>query len=209
MGDRQSEGAGIIAPARSGFAWRCRSRFQLDQALRLKRDLPQLVVATLAGELISVEGVLFGGVGSAQKESLLERKARISVLDSEHSALAAERETLRKKRDQAKSAVDTALTQLEEARAKHRAADLARSTSGVKIALLEREAEEVARKIDSLGSEKSVLRQQIEAADHRVAQLETELSDSRKTFADEQTTKKSPIPRDAMQKRKKKRQLQS
>ncbi|MEP6603817.1 MAG: chromosome segregation protein SMC [Spartobacteria bacterium] len=155
----------------------------LDEAIQFKKATPQHAVATLAGEFISIEGVLFGGVSDAKKESLLERRSRISILDSEFSMLTAQRETLRQKRDEAKAAVEKGNTHLEEARAKHRAADVAQSTAGNRIALIDREVAETARKIDNLLSEKTTLRQQIDAADDRVAQLGRDLANARKEFA--------------------------
>ena len=141
----------------------------LDEALRFKRTSPQFAVATLAGEFISVAGILFGGSGSAQRESILERKSRISILTAEHSVLSAQRDSLQKKRDDAKSALEKTTARLEESRAEHRAADLTQTTAGGKIVLLERELEEASRKIDNLLSEKTTLQQQIEVADDRVA----------------------------------------
>jgi chromosome segregation protein len=158
----------------------------LDQAIQFKRATPQFSATTLAGEFISIEGVVFGGTGNAQKESLLERKSRISILTSEHSVLTAQRDTLRHKRDEAKGAVEKATTHLEEARAKHRAADLAQSAAGGKIALFERDLAEASRKIDNLLSEKTTLRQQIDAADDRVAQLESDLATARKELAEQE-----------------------
>jgi len=154
----------------------------LGEAMQFKRTSPQFAVATLAGEFVSVEGILFGGSGGAQKESLLERKSRISILTAEHSVLSAQRDALRKKRDDEKSAVEKTTSRLEESRTKHRAADLTQTTSGGKIALLERELEEASRKIDNLESEKTTLRQQIEVADERVGELEGELAALRKDF---------------------------
>jgi chromosome segregation protein len=155
----------------------------LDEAMRFKRTSPQFAVATLAGEFISVAGILFGGSGSAQRESLLERKSRISILTAEHSVLSAQRDSLQKKRDDGKNALEKTTARLEDSRAKHRAADLTQTTAGGKIALLEREMEEASRKIDNLLSEKTTLQQQIEAADDRVGELEGELASLRKDFA--------------------------
>ena len=155
----------------------------LEEALRFKRTSPQFAVATLAGEFISVAGILFGGSGSAQRESILERKSRISILTAEHSVLSAQRDSLQKKRDDAKSALEKTTARLEESRAEHRAADLTQTTAGGKIALLERELEEASRKIDNLQSEKTTLRQQIEVADDRLSELDGELATLRKDFA--------------------------
>ena len=49
----------------------------LEKALACKRDEPTLAMATLDGEFISAEGIVFGGSSSVRSDSLLERKARI------------------------------------------------------------------------------------------------------------------------------------
>ena len=159
---------------------------KLDDALHCRRTTPQFAAATLAGEFISAEGIVFGGSSGAEKESLLERKSRIAALSGEHSALKSRHDNLHDKLEQARRAVAKATADLEEARAKHRAADLAQSSAGGKIMLLERDLEDAARKIDNLLSEKTTLRQQIDAADDRVAHLETELSATRKELAEQQ-----------------------
>jgi chromosome segregation protein len=175
----------------------------LDQAIDFKKTTPQFSVATLAGEFISIEGIIFGGSNGAQNESLLERKGRISILTAEHSVVKAQRDTLRQKRDETKNAAEKAEQHLEEARSKHRAADLARSALGNTITVLEREVEETSRKVDSLLSEKTTLVQQIQAADGRVAELDKELVEARKEIAEQQrqqehaeTTRKAAIAKE-------------
>jgi chromosome segregation protein len=158
----------------------------LDRAIHFKKASPELSVATLAGEFISSEGIVFGGSNGAQNESLLERKGRISILTAEYSMLTAQRGTLRQKRDEAKTALEKAEGLLEESRSKHRAADLAQFALGNTIAILERESGDAARKVDNLLSEKTTLIQQIQAADGRVAELEKELATVRTEIADQQ-----------------------
>jgi chromosome segregation protein len=156
----------------------------LAQALRFKRDYPQFAVVTLRGEYISIEGILFGGASTTQKESLLGRRARITTLESEQTSLTNEREALTRKGDALRATVETIATQLEEARTKQRAADLAQSTAVAKISAVERELGEISRKIDNLLSEKSTLRQQIDAADDRVAQLQHDLTAAQQEFSE-------------------------
>ncbi len=158
----------------------------LDHALHFKKTSPHLAAATLAGEFISVEGIVFGGRGSAQKESLLERKSRISILTAELSVLNAQRDGLRQKRDEAKTKSEKAARDLEEARGKHQAADFARSASKNGLALLERELHEAAQKIDNFISERSALAQQLDTADAKIAAMETELEAARDEFSAEQ-----------------------
>ncbi|PYI42654.1 MAG: hypothetical protein DMF12_06025, partial [Verrucomicrobia bacterium] len=110
---------------------------------------PMLAMATLAGEFISREGIIFGGGSDVRAASLLERKAQIDDLAKEEAALAKQRDSLLAKRDEAKAALEIA-------------------------SRLQRDFGEVERKIDDLRSEKNALERQVTAADERVAQLERE-----------------------------------
>ena len=134
----------------------------LQQALECKKHEPALAMATLAGEFVSTEGILFGGSSEVRAASLLERKAQIAELAKEEAALAKQRDSLCTKRDEAKTAVEVALQ-------------------------LQREFSEAERKIDNLRSEKNALERQVDAADERVAKLDGELQTVRDQLAKEQT----------------------
>jgi chromosome segregation protein len=156
---------------------------KLDQALACKKDEPTLAMATLDGEFISAEGIVFGGSSTVKADSLLERKARVATLEKELTDFESQREARTQKRDQAKASVEAASRQLDEARSHHQAAHLARSTAANKISLLQAEEKEAARKIDNLNSDKTTLEQQIQAANQRVADLEEELDSAREELA--------------------------
>ena len=164
---------------------------KLEQALACKKDEPTLAMATLDGEFISAEGIVFGGSSSVKSDSLLERKARVAVLAQEEIECASQRELFLQKRDQAKTNVQTAGRQLDEFRTRCQAAHLAHSTAANRIALLEREEAEAQRKIDTLKSEKGTLEQQTKAADERVVQLETELNAIRDEVTEEEAEQKA------------------
>ena len=134
----------------------------LQQALQCKKHEPALAMATLAGEFISREGIVFGGSSEARASSMLERKAQIADLAKEEAALARERDSLLAKRDEAKAALEIA-------------------------SQLQREFSEAERRIDNLRSEKNALERQIAAADQRIAQLESELQTMRQQLAKAQT----------------------
>ena len=133
----------------------------LQHALECKKSEPGLAMATLAGEFISAEGIVFGGSSEVHAPSLLERKAQIADLAKEEAALAKERESLCAKRDEAKTALEIA-------------------------SRLQRELGEAERKIDNLRSDKNALEQQIATADERVKHLERELQTMRDQLAKEQ-----------------------
>src|SRR5439155_17066356 len=119
---------------------------RLEEALTCKKDEPTLAMATLDGEFISAEGVVFGGSSNVRSDSLLERRARVAALAKEETEYAIRRETLLQKRDQIKASVEAAGGQLDESRTHYQAAQLAHSTSTTKISLLAREEAEAARK---------------------------------------------------------------
>ena len=157
---------------------------KLDDALACKKEEPTLAMATLDGEFISAEGIVFGGSSTVKSDSLLERKARVVALAKEENECASQRDILLQKRDQAKTNVASAARRLDDARSHHQTAHLEHSTSANKISLLQAEEKEAERKIDNLKSEKATLAQQIEVADQRVADLEEELNSARNELAE-------------------------
>src|SRR5438034_1373500 len=159
---------------------------KLDQALACKKDEPTLAMATLDGEFVSVEGIVFGGSSTVKSDSLLERKMRVAGLEKEEAESANQREIFIQKRDQAKANVEIASRQLDEARAEYQSMHLSQSTSANKISLLQAEEKEAERKIDSLQSEKETLEQQIQVAGERVAELESELDGARAELAEQE-----------------------
>jgi len=134
----------------------------LQHAFECKKQERTLAMATLAGEFISTEGIIFGGSSEVRATSLLERKAQIGELAKEEAALAEQRESLSAKCDEAKMMLETA-------------------------SRLQRESNEAERKIDNLRSEQTALERQVAAADERIAQLERELQAMRRQLAKEQT----------------------
>ncbi|HEX8489792.1 MAG TPA: hypothetical protein VF626_02130, partial [Chthoniobacterales bacterium] len=63
----------------------------LARAVELKRGSPHLQFATLSGEFISREGIVFGGTVNAASDSLLGRRAIVTSLEQECEGLEAER----------------------------------------------------------------------------------------------------------------------
>jgi chromosome segregation protein len=135
---------------------------ELEQALECKKGEPALAMATLAGEYVSRQGIVFTGSSEVRTASLLERKAQITDLAKEEAALTKECNSLTSSRDEAKTALETA-------------------------SRLQRELGEAAHKIDTLHSEKTALERQIAAADERIAHLERDLQSGRDQLADQKT----------------------
>ncbi len=135
---------------------------ELEHALECKKVEPALAMATLTGEYVSREGIVFTGSSEVRAASLLERKAQIADLAKEEAALAKERESVSAMRDEAKTALETA-------------------------SRLQRELSEAGRKMDTLQSEKTALERQIMAADERIAHVERDLKSARDQLANQKT----------------------
>jgi chromosome segregation protein len=146
----------------------------LDAALSFRKRGKDFAIATLAGEFISAEGIVFGGSRDAAADSLLERKARMSVLSAEYAEVRSRRDALLRKRDDANALLEKTRNESEETRRQYESADREQSTSDNRILFLERELTESEQKIDQLRSEQTVLAQQIQTAAERIAKLEEE-----------------------------------
>ena len=135
---------------------------ELEQAFECKEQEPALAMATLAGEYISREGIVFTGSSEVRAASLLERKAQIADLAKEEAVLAKERDSVCARRDEAKTSLETA-------------------------SRLQRELSEAGHKIDALQSEKTALERQVTAADERLAHVERDLRSGRDQLANQKT----------------------
>jgi chromosome segregation protein len=155
----------------------------LDDALTAKKKHSEIAAATLSGELISTEGVVFGGSRETSADSLLERKARMSALDRECSEIRKQRDALLKKCNDATAALEKAGSELEEARRDYEAAEREKSDCDNRIHFLTRELQEGEQKQTQVRSEQTTLARQIQAADERIAKLEDELAGEQATLA--------------------------
>ncbi|MEP7077620.1 MAG: chromosome segregation protein SMC [Chthoniobacterales bacterium] len=147
----------------------------LETALRLKQAAPALQFATLAGEFVSAEGVVFGGEGNAQSDSLLRRKARIESLLEEEAAVVAEHSDLIRQVGSVRNAMDSAVASLEKIREGHQATQLNHSTAQAQFAVTQRGLHEAERKVELLEIERATLVQQLEAADAQIGALQKEI----------------------------------
>jgi chromosome segregation protein len=147
-----------------------------EDALAAKKKHSEIAAATLDGELISTEGVVFGGSREASADSLLERKARMSVLERECSEIGKQRDALLKKCNDAREALEKASGELEAARRRYETAEREKSDCDNRILFLTRELQEGEQKQTQVRFEQTTLARQIQAADERIAKLEDELA---------------------------------
>ena len=144
----------------------------LEEALNAIAKNSEIAAATLGGEYISQEGILFGGSGKVRPDSLLERKARIDAIAIELGRLKREQATVQQRRVALESQIAAAMSAVEEAVALHQEAQVAQTASTSKISELEREEHSAERELESLEFERSTLELQIAAADAQIQQLE-------------------------------------
>lgn len=146
----------------------------LDQAQKLKRAFPNLAFATLAGDLVSTKGVIYGGRINEENRSLFARKAQIASLAEEHHALLDEQANLQARREEIQERLNEKTKCLEQIREQYQAARRDHSTTALQVTAIERELHEAGRQVDALEWERTTLEQQLNSSAQRVAQLEEE-----------------------------------
>jgi len=144
----------------------------LEEALNAIAKNSEIAAATLRGEYISHEGILFGGSGKVRSDSLLERKARIDAIARELIDLKREQAAVEQQRVAAESQIAAGTNALEKAVAVHQEAQAAQTASVSKISELEREQHSAERELESLEFERSTLERQIASADAQIQQFE-------------------------------------
>ncbi len=148
----------------------------LDDALTARKKDSEIAAATLDGEFVSADGVIFGGSRETSADSLLERKARISVLERECSEICKQRDALFEKCNDAKRILEKATRELEDARRAYEIIEREKSDCDNRILFLTRELQEGEQKQTQVRSEQTMLVRQIQAADERIGKLEEELA---------------------------------
>ncbi len=156
----------------------------LEDALFAIRKDPAIAAATLDGEFISRERVLFGGSGKVRTDSLLERKARIEAIAAELTKLRQEQASVEQQRGALESQIAAARVILEKAVVSHQEAQLAQTASVSRISELEREEYSAERELESLKSDCSTLERQIAAADDQIRSLEEQTAHLEKVITD-------------------------
>jgi chromosome segregation protein len=154
----------------------------LEDALTAREKYSEIAAVTLDGELVSTEGVIFGGSREASADSLLERKARMAALSKECSEIGKQRDAFLKKYKDARGVLEKAISELENARRVHETAEREKTDCDNRILFLTRELQEGEQKQTQVRSEQTTLARQIQAADERIAKLDDELAGEQATL---------------------------
>jgi chromosome segregation protein len=159
-------------------------------AMALRETHAELRIATLSGEFISAEGVIFGGSATTKTDSLLERKGRIAVLSEEQSTLQADRAELARRCAELQQQIEAAAARVSEARTQHQAANITHSSTEEELDSVQTEVHATERRLELIASEKSTLEQQLNLADARVAQLGSDVA-AQQALIEDQTARRA------------------
>ena len=140
-------------------------------------------IVTLAGEVLTANGVVHGGATSEAVNSVLQRKNQIHDLEREEAVIVEQVAGLNQRRNDLALEIETTQARLDEAREEKQNATLQVSTMRNQFAMIEREAKETERKQQNLEGERASSEARHAEAAHRVGGLETEIAASQEQIA--------------------------
>jgi len=140
----------------------------LHTALRIKRQLPDLTIATLRGDLITADGVIHGGATTEESVSTLRREAEVRNLRTELEGLEAQK-------DEKEDALATLRSQLEDAqheeqsiREQSQRTREAFSQIQGKVSVVQRALQQATTKLESIEWDAQQVQQRISAAETQI-----------------------------------------
>ena len=158
----------------------------LPTALQLKRENPEIAFATLAGEFVSIEGVVSGGTEANRAGSMLQRQTELTDLDEEVAAIEAELSAAEAALAARQNDARSFRSALDEHREILQSRRVQESQLQGQLSLVAREIQSLAAKLNSLEWERGELarRQEavalrIEDAQHRLSHATAELEERR------------------------------
>jgi len=143
----------------------------LQAALRVKRQLPDLAIVTMTGELVSTEGVIFGGASADEEVSTLRRDAELRELRSELERLTS---LVREKEEiehQLRTTIDEQQREEIALREQTQRAREAFSTLQGKVSVVHRALQQASTRLESIEWDQGRIQERIHTADAQSAQL--------------------------------------
>ncbi len=122
----------------------------LNTAIRLRDKHPDKAIATLDGEFITAEGIIHGGKAGDDSISILKMQTEIKELRRVAESLKTEVSRRQDRRDELNQRVDQLEDILQQARERLQHKRISSSTLEGKLALVERDLNQLHNKIDSL-----------------------------------------------------------
>lgn len=151
----------------------------LSTALKLRPDYPGLTLVTLAGELLSPEGTIQGGVSSGNSGSMLERQNEVRALESEVADLRKADADARHRVTSLEAALETEREAVETARERLQRQKVELSTLQGQLTLATREVENFNTRIQNVRWERTELEKREHLAADSRQSLEAELASTR------------------------------
>ncbi|MEO6053328.1 MAG: chromosome segregation protein SMC [Chthoniobacterales bacterium] len=143
----------------------------LETAFVIKSAHPQYGIATLSGEFISSEGVIYGGKTGDVSSSALMRRAHIAGLERDLVVSRAQSEETTRLRIVAAEALEAAQSRARESRERSQNAQINLSTLGNEHSLLERQVVDAENRTQSFEAEMVQIRTSIAEAELRVREI--------------------------------------
>ena len=148
----------------------------LETAMKVFPQMRGSAIVTLAGEVISGDGVLRGGASKKDEEnSILHRKNQIIELQAEVATLSEQLAALNQRHDECVAAIDTASAIIEEARNEKQNATMQLSTLRGQQSLLESQVRDAEKRQQTLDWEKQNAEARRAEAATRMDQTELEV----------------------------------
>ena len=142
----------------------------LHTALRIRRQLPDLTIATLRGDLITADGIIHGGATTEESVSTLRRESEVRSLRLELEGLVAQKE-------EKEEALLTLRAQLEDAQHEENAVrDQSQRTREAfsqiqgKLSVVQRALQQATTKLESIEWDAQQIQQRITAAESQIQQ---------------------------------------
>ena len=143
--------------------------------MSLDNSAPRYQFVTLAGEIVTREGIVLGGQSKDETgSSVLQRKAQIAELETEASTIRSALAEMTLRRHDASARLEAAQQRQQEAREESQTLTLTLQHLQERIAALGREAQDTERKMESFGTERDSIERRHEEAVARLTTLEEE-----------------------------------
>ncbi len=149
----------------------------LDTAIRIFPQRGSALV-TLAGEVLTGNGILHGGSTGEATHSLLERKNQIAALEVEVAAARRSVADLNARRAELLAEIETAQARLDDSREEKQNAAMRLSTTRGQVGVFERELRDAEKKSESLDWERGNIEARHSEASEKLRVLEDEVQSS-------------------------------
>ena len=149
----------------------------LHTALRIKKQLPDLSLVTLRGEMVSSDGVMFGGASKEEGASVLRREAEVRTLRTDLSAYEAQLAEKEEQVNAVRARLEESQKEEAELRESSQRAREALSQMQGKLSVVQRALQQATAKLESVEWDQNQIAE-------RMTSAETQIEEQRKIAAE-------------------------